>query len=330
MALLEVKFTVDCSLYFVGIRELGFAGHQQPAMKTKILFSFKARRRISSRSRESISTDVKITGTKPVNSSMKTFPPNPVVFDEITSSTIASHRSTTGKNGARRPSCCSDFSGTPYSKVMLALEEHDLELEAIVHQSAATAASGAGVTPEGNSSIVSVNRDDLQKIALLGNGQFCHVHSVAGYLLHEQDQHDLATPAASGVRKRATYAHKSIDPQRIRDTDELIIAAKDLANEAKILSQLDHKNIIKLRGLCSETFSQSFVEELDFTFDGNRSSSDTSLKSKNNWSFKKGTSTGGLKGYFLVLDVLTEVLSDRLTRQRAYDKKKRVPKKQEL
>jgi len=76
------------------------------------------------------------------------------------------------------------------------------------------------------------------------------------------------------------FAYKSIDPCRVKCPDDLTTATTELANEAKILSCLDHQNIIKLRGVSSERFSESFVTDCG--------------------------------GYFLVLDVLNETLGERL------------------
>lgn len=75
-------------------------------------------------------------------------------------------------------------------------------------------------------------------------------------------------------------ARKSIDPARVRCHQDLTTATTELANEAKMLSALAHENIIKLRGVSSERFSESFVS--------------------------------GNGGYFLIMDVLDETLRDRL------------------
>jgi serine/threonine protein kinase len=75
-------------------------------------------------------------------------------------------------------------------------------------------------------------------------------------------------------------AHKSIDPCKLKCLNDLSIAATELANEAKMLSCLEHENIIKLRGVCSERFSESFAS--------------------------------GNGGYFLVMDVLDGTVEDRL------------------
>jgi len=97
----------------------------------------------------------------------------------------------------------------------------------------------------------------------MGSGAYCRVDMVA----HHSNSSEM-------------FAYKSIDPCRVKFPGDLITAITELANEAKILSSLDHQNIIKLRGVSSERFSESFATD------------------------------GG--GYFLMLDVLNETLGDRL------------------
>ncbi|MGK3737931.1 MAG: serine/threonine protein kinase [Bacillariaceae sp.] len=132
-------------------------------------------------------------------------------------------------------------------------------------------------------SIVSVDQDKLQRISLLGRGKFCNVHLVAGTLSvspQHQSTSEKVKPYDQDAQnqQKAFFACKSIDPtSSVSDPDRLIVAASDLASEAKMLSQLDHENIIKLHGYkCSETVSKCF----------------------------------------LVLDLLTETLSQRLIRWR--------------
>jgi len=133
--------------------------------------------------------------------------------------------------------------------------------------------------------IYAIDRYDLHQISLIGSGRFCNVYSVSGILpepCHHDDEENKI------LKKRSLLALKSMNQSRIQNMDDLIVAATDLANEAKILSQLDHKNIIRLRGVSKETFSQSFV-------------ADSELKNE---------------GFFLVLDILRDTLSERLNRWR--------------
>mmetsp|Transcript_11503 Transcript_11503/g.29113 ORF Transcript_11503/g.29113 Transcript_11503/m.29113 type:complete len:604 (-) Transcript_11503:269-2080(-) len=225
-----------------------------------------------------------------------------------------------------------DLSTIATSKISRSLSKYDDDLSNILLNQAHDATEP----------IVAVTNDNLQKIKLLGSGQFCNVHSVAGSLplLNQDPSNEQA------VGKKSIYALKSINPKRVGDDDELIIAASDLASEAIILSELDHKNIIKLRGLSCETFSKSFVDGIgsaknrnasqrSLGFGGFSTSSKSisrslkrlgSLKDASkslNRSLKRLTSfkVGGksakdIEGYFLLLDVLTEVLSDRFARER--------------
>lgn len=183
--------------------------------------------------------------------------------------------------------------------------------------------------------IVAVNGETLQKISLLGNGQYCHVHSYAGSLplLPGQAQNEEDENPAG---RKNIYAMKAINFKKVADDDELIVAASDLASEAMILSELNHKNIITLRGLCCDSFSGSFMKkgalvgrDVSTRSIGFRDRSG-SLKNLNhsfmaaglNRSLKRLTSfkitkpANSVKGYFLLLDVLTEVLSNQLAKDR--------------
>eukprot|EP00536_Pseudo-nitzschia_multiseries_P010611 jgi/Psemu1/307439/fgenesh1_kg.329_\ len=136
-------------------------------------------------------------------------------------------------NYRRRPSFYQDFKGLATSNLLRRLSKYDDELVNI---------------STNTTDIISIKRENLTKIKLLGHGQYCHVHHVSCY----------SPQPPPGTRRE--YACKSIDPERTRDEGDLIIAAIDLACEAKVLSKLDHPNIVKLRGLCSELFSTSFSD----------------------------------------------------------------------
>ena len=258
-------------------------------------------------------------------STMKNIPSSKVAWEDTSLITSATDKSTVlndsnkkpSSGHRRRPSFYDDFSTVTSSKVMKCLSKFDEDLGNI----------GLKQSPETTETIITVNKDDLQKIKLLGNGQFCNVHSVDGSLPHLQQDPNTGQPA----RKRTIFALKSINPKRVADDDELIIAASDLAKEAKILSELDHKNIIKLRGLSCETFSKSFMDGLGT---GCRNSSHKSLNRslkrvdalKRLGDYKLSKPTNGIEGYFLILDVLTEVLSDRLIRERSDKFRTKQPK----
>ena len=230
-----------------------------------------------------------------------------VVWDDCASIASLSVRSTTEKTtrfdnsrkcDGRRSSWLSQSSDSGNSKVIRSLRKYDEDLQDII----------LNQRHDIDDPILAVNRNDIKKIKLLGKGQFCSVHSVAGSL--QQVQQDEYGNDKEESRKRMIYAYKAVDMQRVAGDDDLIIAASDLAIEAKVLSELDHKNIIKLRGLCCDTFSRSFHNSRK----GQSTLSFASLKRIA--SFRTVESSGDLGGYFLLLDVLTEVLSDRLAKER--------------
>jgi len=147
--------------------------------------------------------------------------------------------------------------------------------------------------------IPSVHRDDLRRVRRIGTGRFCEVDLNFGpsWLLTSQN-HDNSSNNSNGNKRKppSLVAVKSIDSQRIKDDEELHLAAGELANEAKILSLLNHENIIRLKGVCSESFSESF--------------------------------SNGNRGYFLVFEVLRDTLTDRLRNwRRQKDKKESVYRK---
>lgn len=174
------------------------------------------------------------------------------------------------------------------SSLILKLEGYDDDIAGILQELHEISPCDNDSSEEQESSskrVYSVNRFDLNRVSLIGSGQFCNVYSVTGSLEPgTSDQHQQQQVR----RKRFMYACKSIDYRRVRTSEDLFVAATDLANEAILLSQLNHKNIIGLRGLCNEGFSQSFESDAD---------------------------TSG-EGYFLVLDILKETLTDRLHRWR--------------
>ena len=224
---------------------------------------------------------------------------------------------------SRRQSIFADSSTLASAKAILALEKYDADIANILQSSQDADASDVGENGHDSSNspsaIMSVDRDDLCRISLLGQGQFCNVHLMSGSL---QQQHDTTTASNT---KRTLYAYKSIDPKRVRDAYEVKIAASDLAHEAKILSELDHKNVIKLRGLSSESFSQSYADGMVLgdgksrwvlscarTSNDNSNDSDSDSDSDND--------NNRLEGYFLVIDTLTGTLIHRLNDWRNADK----------
>lgn len=204
----------------------------------------------------------------------------------------------------RKPSICStEFtsSGTDHEefpfiddeKQLVQLEEYDDDIRKIVENSCnKNDKYRKETTVSRNKCISSINRADLKRISLLGSGQFCNVYSVSGNLLQPQERENQDMEFS---KTRSLLAFKTLDLSRVRNSDDLVVAAIDLANEAIILSQLDHKNIICLRGISSGRFSQSFLSEGE-----------------------------NCEGFFLVTDMLRETLSDRLKYWRKNFQKKKV------
>lgn len=116
------------------------------------------------------------------------------------------------------------------------------------------------------SHIQRVDRDLYHRVCKIGRGAHSNVYMVLDH-------------------KREKCAMKVLDPSRLKNPETFVTAALDLAMEAKLLSELEHENIIQLRGVSSSAFSASYTE-------------------------------GNGEGYFLVMDLLSEVLSDSLDRWR--------------
>ncbi len=125
----------------------------------------------------------------------------------------------------------------------------------------------------------------IQDIGFLKKGKFGHVRKViiAGGLtsLQQDDStNHIRCSSTEQHRRPLVLALKHMNPYSNDPQD----AGKQLANEAKILSSLNHRNVIKLRGVCSGSFSDSF--------------------------------RSNPRGYFLLLDLLQETLRTRLDRWR--------------
>jgi len=111
-----------------------------------------------------------------------------------------------------------------------------------------------------------VDWSEIQSVSLLGKGATSNVHLVSTSLLENKLQ---------------SFALKCLSPDFLTTPDEFVVAAGDLAMEAKILSKLNHKNIVQLRGVSSKNVSDAYSE--------------------------------GGKGYFILLDVLEGgTLKDRI------------------
>ena len=174
-----------------------------------------------------------------------------------------------GGDDAYSSSSCSSFSLLVTPKAVLQLEKFDDDLDLIGchHQNHSSSSSSSSPSTNRTAFIERVDRNNYSKVCFIGRGCYADVCMV------------------TNSNTKENFALKSLNPKRIKDPETLLKAATDFAMEAKHLSELDHENIIKLKGICSTSFSQSF--------------------------------TGGTEeGYFLILDLLEEVLSDRLERWR--------------
>jgi serine/threonine protein kinase len=126
-----------------------------------------------------------------------------------------------------------------------------------------------------------IRRDELEVIRLIGEGGFATVFEV----FHEQLSSEESDPANVGrqLHPKPHYAMKVVR-QDLQDDKQLERkSASDLVNEAKILSLLNHPNIVTLRAL-----PRTLGGKLEIQND-----------------------------YFLVLDLLTDTLSERIQRWKA-------------
>jgi hypothetical protein len=191
-----------------------------------------------------------------------------------------------GDDSLYSSSSCTSFSCLATPSAILQLKEFDNDLELIGchhhhhhhhHHPTYTEESNQNHSSSSSSShhpsknraavIERVDRNNYRKVCFIGRGCYADVYMV------------------TNPNTKKSFALKSLNPKRIKDPETLLVAATDFAMEAKHLNELDHENIIQLKGICSTSFSQSFTEGTD-------------------------------EGYFLILDLLKEVLSDRLERCR--------------
>ena len=124
-------------------------------------------------------------------------------------------------------------------------------------------------TSEINHDTQRIGWEDINVSHLLGKGAFSDVFLVAVKLENE---------------KPYQCALKCLNAERANSAmDSFVTAAADLAIEAKYLSKLNHKNILKLRAVSNTSLSKAYTEESS-------------------------------KGFFLLTEVLEETLHDRIQR----------------
>ena len=122
-----------------------------------------------------------------------------------------------------------------------------------------------------------IDADSLRDVEFLMKGMFGHVRKVRVVGNHPKSRHN---DSQNHSNQPLLFASKHINLNS-KDPED---AAMQLANEAIILSTLDHDNIIKLQAVCSGSFSESFANHP--------------------------------RGYFLLFDILDDTLRTRLARWR--------------
>jgi serine/threonine protein kinase len=128
-----------------------------------------------------------------------------------------------------------------------------------------------------------IRRDELEVIRLIGEGGFATVFEV----FHKQSSLKRSDPAnGNGHPHPPSHYAMKVVRQGLQDDKYLQRkSANDLVNEAKVLALLNHPNIVKLRAL-PRTFGGKFAIQNEF---------------------------------FLVLDLLTDTLSQRIQRWKIED-----------
>jgi len=204
-------------------------------------------------------------------------------------------------------SCRNSFSRLATSEVISELQELDNDLERIgtCHhpppQSDHHHTETDQISMDNSSIIERVDKNDYYPLRFIGRGAYSDVYMVTHVTKNhtdadtdtdtddenkkeEQEQEQEQPESSSSCSEQVAF--KSLNAKRIPNSSALLIAAIDLAMEAKVLSTLHHENIIQLKGVSSTLFSQSYT-----------------------------TNTTD-EGYFLILELLTDVLSDQLVHWR--------------
>lgn len=134
-------------------------------------------------------------------------------------------------------------------------------------------------------------RNELKLGKALGSGGFSEVYEIAAFQpreaadvpqLYQKDEVKARTfyQANATNNNGPKYAIKHLKRSTLKNTKEFAMAAADLEVEARFLSNLDHENILKIRGR-SATGIESYLN-------------------------------GEHDGYFLILDRLHETLDQRI------------------
>ena len=132
-------------------------------------------------------------------------------------------------------------------------------------------------------SIPRIQPDDLLLGNRLGQGGYCMVNEVT----HQ---------SGKGEPNR-TYALKRLKHKVLKDSGEFRKGVMNLAIEAAFLANLQHPNIIHIHGISTQAFGDNNSNERDV----------------GEGAYGVGEELRG-DGFYLVLDVLSESLSDRIVR----------------
>lgn len=130
-----------------------------------------------------------------------------------------------------------------------------------------------------------VNWNDMKIGDLIGYGAFSKVQEVK--MVGNCSCYPECSSGSRGCVRGTHYAVKLLKTSVKRRKDTFEAAAIDLVNESKLLTHLDHKNIIRLHGISDGCLSEAYLDK---------------------------------NGYFLVLERLDDTLEDMLKRLRIEDR----------
>lgn len=150
--------------------------------------------------------------------------------------------------------------------------------------------SSSSLPEDGSRRVVELSWKDLEIGEVIGAGGFSSVYLVSICPEQEETHRDAGDCETTPSSSRTTLCYRNFALKFLdkkvweRGTDSMSQAAADLAFEAKMLSRLDHENIIQIHGTAGGSPSAFFEDK---------------------------------RGFFLILDLLEETLSDRLVRWKA-------------
>lgn len=101
--------------------------------------------------------------------------------------------------------------------------------------------------------------NDMKVGNLVGQGGFNHVYEVSSFIEESLVNHADETDPIDG--KRTKFVIKHLSPSVMRDQGTFRSAAIDLTLEAKLLSSISHKNIIRLHGVTKGCVASAFSSQ---------------------------------------------------------------------